>query len=169
MNNINEWTFQNLICDNGISKIYKAVKSDGTNSVIKHLRLPIDSNRAMELVNRGKISTVNDSINYYVNEPVVKEPTYFDKYWEYMINFFTSKNTKKLLVTDDFWSWETIDNPIHEVCKRNNYQLIKLGDLGADSTNKALGEFEHPGVEIHPNDKGMREIANRILTEGKLI
>ena len=67
MNNINEWTFQNLICDNGISKIYKAVKSDGTNSVIKHLRLPIDSNRAMELVNRGKISTVNDSINYYVN------------------------------------------------------------------------------------------------------
>lgn len=92
-----------------------------------------------------------------------------DKYWEYMINFFTSKNTKKLLVTDDFWSWETIDNPIHEVCKRNNYQLIKLGDLGADPTNKALGEFEHPGVEIHPNDKGMREIANRILTEGKLI
>ena len=53
--------------NNGISKIYKAVKSDGTNSVIKHLRLPIDSNRAMELVNRGKISTVNDSINYYVN------------------------------------------------------------------------------------------------------
>ena len=67
MNNINEWTFQNLICDNGISKIYKAVKNDGTNAVIKHLRLPIDSNRAMELVNRGKISTVNDSINYLVN------------------------------------------------------------------------------------------------------
>ena len=53
MNNINEWTFQNLICDNGISKIYKAVKNDGTNAVITHLRLAIDSNRAMELVNRG--------------------------------------------------------------------------------------------------------------------
>lgn len=91
-----------------------------------------------------------------------------NKYWDYMIKFFTTSKTK-ILVTDDFWSWDTIDKPIHKVCADNNYKLIKLGDIGADPTNKALGKFAHPGVEIHPNDKGMREIAERILKEGDLI
>lgn len=91
-----------------------------------------------------------------------------DYYWDKMIKFFTNEKSN-IIVTDDFWSWQTIDDPIHKVCAENNYRLIKLGDIGADPTNKALGEFEHPGVEIHPNDKGMREIAMRILKEGELI
>ncbi|MBR2507086.1 MAG: SGNH/GDSL hydrolase family protein [Bacilli bacterium] len=91
-----------------------------------------------------------------------------EKYWDYMIKFFTNEKSK-IIVTDDFWSWDTIDDPIHKVCEQNNYKLVKLGDIGADPSNKALGEFEHPGVEIHPNDKGMEAIALRILEEGELI
>ncbi len=89
-------------------------------------------------------------------------------YWENMIHFFSPQHAK-ILVTDDFWSWKTIDDPIHEVAKRNGYKLIKLGDIGAKDENKALGCFKHEGVAIHPNDKGMYEIAMRILKEGELI
>lgn len=91
-----------------------------------------------------------------------------DYYWDKMINFFKNDHCK-LIVTDDFWSWNTIDGPIHEVCEKNNYLLVKLGDIGADPSNKALGKFEHEGVAIHPNDKGMKAIAERILKEGGLI
>jgi len=89
-------------------------------------------------------------------------------YWEYMIKFF-SKSTTKIIVTDDFWSYAPIDDPIHEVCAKNNYTLVKLGELGDDPNNKALKEYEHEGVAIHPNDAGMRAIALKILTEGNLI
>ena len=65
MKNISNWTFQNVICDNGISKVYKAVKNDGTYGVIKHLSLPINNKIAMELVNRGKIRSVGDAASYY--------------------------------------------------------------------------------------------------------
>ena len=34
------------------------------------------------------------------------------------------------------------------------------GDPGMDASN---GEFSHPGVQAHPGDRGMAEIANRIL------
>lgn len=90
------------------------------------------------------------------------------KYWKIMIDHFT-KHNPAIVVTDDFWSFEGIDNPIHQVCKDNNYLLVKIGDIGADPTNKALTEYAHEGVAIHPNDRGMAAIANRILIEGKLI
>ncbi len=101
-----------------------------------------------------------------VRDQLEKKP--LAPYWEKMIRYFAAPNSK-ILVTDDFWSWKTIDDPIHEVCKKCGFQLIKLGDIGADESNKAIGQFEHPGVAIHPNDKGMAAIAERILTEGKLI
>lgn len=44
------------------------------------------SNEKASYDNKLSYSTV--TINYYVNEPVVKEPTYFDKYWEYIKDFF---------------------------------------------------------------------------------
>lgn len=89
-------------------------------------------------------------------------------YWENMIKHFTNSDTK-IVVTDDFWSYAPIDDAIHEVCAKNNYTLVKLGELGANAANKALTEYEHEGVSIHPNDAGMRAIAEKILKEGNLI
>ncbi len=101
-----------------------------------------------------------------VRDQLEKKP--LAPYWDYMIRYFAGPKSK-VLVTDDFWSWKTIDDPIHEVCEKRGYTLIKLGDIGADESNKAIGQFDHPGVAIHPNDKGMRAIAERILTEGELL
>ena len=89
-------------------------------------------------------------------------------YWDHMIHYFANKNAK-IVMTDDFWSWDTIDEPIHEVAKKNNYILVKLGEIGAKPENKALGQFAHEGVSIHPNDKGLKEIAYAILKGGNLI
>lgn len=46
----------------------------------------------------------------------------------------------------------------------HGYPFVALSDLFAnDKTNAAIGLFENEGVANHPSDKGMRNIAARIL------
>ena len=90
-------------------------------------------------------------------------------YWDNMIKYFSPNPNAHIVVTDDFWRTDFIDGPIHEVAEKNGYILVELGDLGEKPENKALGKFWHEGIQIHPNDNGMRAIAEKILKEGKLI
>lgn len=86
---------------------------------------------------------------------------HFDK----MVKFFRSNPNAKVIITDLFWSYDGIDDVIYKVAADNGYTLVKIGDIGAKDENKALGQFEHSGVAIHPNDRGMAAIAERIVDE----
>ena len=94
-----------------------------------------------------------------------------DKFKEYpiapryakMVEYFSSNPSAKVVVTDLFWHYEEIDNAIHTVAKEKGYPLVCLNDLGKAEENMAIGQFWHSGVAIHPNDVGMRKIAERIV------
>ena len=47
--------------------------------------------------------------------------------------------------------------------EKGGYTLVRLTDLGRENENKALGQFWHEGVALHPSDKGMERIAMRIV------
>lgn len=96
-----------------------------------------------------------------IRDKLEETPLY--PHYDAMINYFKAPNTKKVLVSDLFWSWETIDEPMKAVCKDRGYTQVTIGDIGAKDENKALGQFWHSGVAIHPNDLGMKRIAERIL------
>ena len=91
-----------------------------------------------------------DEIDYY---------PHFDR----MVRYFASNENAKVIVTDLFWHKEKIDNVIRRVATDNGYTLIGLNDLGDADENMAIGEYEHHGVSIHPNDTGMERIAKRIV------
>ena len=56
-----------------------------------------------------------------------------------------------------------VDDEIRALAKSEGCALAELNDLGARDEMKACGLFSHTGVAAHPGDRGMREIAERIL------
>lgn len=71
--------------------------------------------------------------------------------------------TDNVIVTSLFWEYEYLDSQIEKAAKDNKAKYVYLTDLSKDKTNEAIGQFEHQGICLHPNDRGMREIANRII------
>lgn len=74
-----------------------------------------------------------------------------------------SRNGAKIVLTDLFWEYEPFDNFVEELAKARGYAFAEIHDLGNDDAMKAIGKFSHNGVAVHPGDKGMAEIAERIF------
>lgn len=79
-----------------------------------------------------------------------------------LIDLF-SRNGAKIVLTDLFWEYEPFDNFVAELAKARGYAFAEIHDLGNDDEMKAIGKFSHNGVAVHPGDKGMAEIAERIF------
>ena len=80
-----------------------------------------------------------------------------------MVQYFASSSSVKVITTGLFWRQETIERAILQVAQEQGYAFVPLSDLGEDEKNMAIGEFEHRGVAMHPNDRGMQKIAERIV------
>ncbi len=74
-----------------------------------------------------------------------------------------SRNGAKIVLTDLFWEYEPFDNFVAELAKARGYAFAEIHDLGNDDEMKAIGKFSHNGVAVHPGDKGMAEMAERIF------
>lgn len=70
--------------------------------------------------------------------------------------------TNKVYATSLFWAYPELDICITSAAKKNNVPLVVLNDLGINNSYMAIGEYEHQGVALHPNDNGMKIIAERI-------
>lgn len=88
--------------------------------------------------------------------------TVFKQEYDRLIKYFNKTEKAKIILTTGFWH-HVGDDIIKEYATETQYSLVELGDLGEDDRYKAIGLFEHSGVANHPNDLGMKEIANRIL------
>lgn len=80
-----------------------------------------------------------------------------------MVEFFRV-SAKQIIVTDNFWKREQLDNILSEVCEENSYIFCRISDLYEDKSTMAIGLFEHEGVALHPSDYGMKMIAERIVS-----
>ncbi len=86
----------------------------------------------------------------------------FQQAYQQFIDYLNPTGKAKVILTTSFWPHPG-DEVIEQIAAWRSYPLIKLGDLGHDDEMKAIGLFEHSGVAGHPGDKGMAEIARRIL------
>lgn len=104
------------------------------------------------------VMRIGENIDREKNKEISCKP-----YYEQMIKYLCSENTKQVIITDCFWKIETLYEIFKEVAEENDYTFCKLHDLSEDEANMAIGLFEHEGVSIHQGDLGMKGIAERIV------
>lgn len=78
-----------------------------------------------------------------------------------LLDYLNPNGNAKFVMTTGFWHHPG-DEVIIEFAKEKNYPVAILGDLGDNDEMMAKGLFEHSGVQIHPGDLGMKNIADRI-------
>ena len=80
-----------------------------------------------------------------------------------MVNYFNQSGKAKIIICDQFWRRNFLDDQFYKASVILKSDYLELGDIGDKAENKAIGEYEHQGVQLHPNDLGMQRIAERIL------
>ena len=66
----------------------------------------------------------------------------------------------KVIFTTNFWKNEIVDNGIRDLAQKRGERCVDIRCEGEEQT--AIGLFEHKGVAMHPGDKGMEMIAERV-------
>jgi hypothetical protein len=92
-------------------------------------------------------------------------------YKEYILKFIKmikQNSSARIVITSVFWQGFPNTNAVFkEVADENGYDWVDLNEIGKDNSNYAYGLFADPGVSKHPNDKGMKAIADLIYEKIK--
>lgn len=86
----------------------------------------------------------------------------FQQAYGSLLTYLDATGNARKIITTSFWK-RPEDEALRLFARAHSLPLVELGDLGEDEAMKAIGLFEHTGVANHPGDRGMREIAQRIL------
>jgi hypothetical protein len=73
----------------------------------------------------------------------------------------TSNSNAKVFYVDDFYNVDKVNNAFLEFKYRHNINLVRVSDM-VDGKYRALGH-ENFGVSTHPNDRGHKLIAKKII------
>lgn len=85
----------------------------------------------------------------------------FKREYKELINYFNLSGKANVIITEGFWKHPG-NSDIKVVSEEMGQPFVALEDLGENDAMKAIGEYEHGGVQQHPNDRGMKNIADRI-------
>ncbi len=100
-----------------------------------------------------------DIVIYRLGENVKKETKYaFREKLEAFINHICPRG--RVIFSTCFWKNSIVDDGIHDLAQKRGEPCVDIVCTAEDQT--ALGLFEHKGVAMHPGDKGMEMIAEKI-------
>jgi hypothetical protein len=100
-----------------------------------------------------------DLVIYRLGENVKKETKYaFREKLEAFINHICPRG--KVIFATCFWKNEIVDDAIRDLFEKRGERCVDIVCTAEDQM--ALGLFEHKGVAMHPGDKGMEMIAEKL-------
>ena len=90
------------------------------------------------------------------------------KFFKDNLLFLTSvakQHSQQVLVLSTWWASPAKDQAIQEVANLTQSHYIHIGDLfsSEDNTDRKKKQYEHAGVDNHPREWGMNQIAHRIF------
>ena len=102
-------------------------------------------------------------ISENVDEKKATEGNFISCY-DKLVKYIAPNHHSVKIIVDGFWPKKNVNSLIEEYAFKKKYPFISISGLSKDSTNMAIGKFDHKGVASHPSDKGMRMIKQRIWT-----
>ena len=100
-----------------------------------------------------------DIVIYRLGENVKKETKYaFREKLEAFINHICPRG--KVVFTTNFWKNEIVDDGIRDLAAKRGEPCVDIVCTAEDQM--ALEPFDHKGVAMHPGDKGMEMIAEKL-------
>ena len=100
-----------------------------------------------------------DIVVYRLGENVKKDMKYaFCEKLEAFIDHIAPRG--KVIFTTCFWKNEIVDDGIRDLAAKRGEPCVDIVCTAEDQL--ALESFEHKGVAMHPGDKGMEMIAERV-------
>src|SRR5690606_1738769 len=68
----------------------------------------------------------------------------------------------EVIITTTFWDNQPVNEQLLKAGEESGWHIVHISFLGQEEQNMALGEFDNQAVARHPNDLGMKKIANLI-------
>ena len=116
-------------------------------------------------VKRANISDFNpDILIVRLGENVPENKPDYDSALNNLLDRFHANH---VVITGTFWASDYKDSIQSKVARERGCEFVGLRDLWWKPAYQAIGLFESGGVAVHPGDKGMTEIANRIYEKAK--
>ena len=90
-----------------------------------------------------------------------------DKYVENIDSLLTylagGNEDVKIFHSSSFFDNTAKNAAIRSYTEKSGATLVYISDVKNDESNLAIGQWEHEGIQVHPGDKGMAELATRYL------
>lgn len=151
------------------------LKIQTTNAYIRNTYpFEVAENSAPDLIN--SINNVKFNKNTFIiiqlGDNVKNDPqsiANFKNSLSELINHLSTK-TKNIFCISTWWKKNAVDAVIQEICTRNHSPYIFIGDIMSYPGNPDRKKitYPHPGVNSHPQDWEMKQIAKRVFNVMKL-
>lgn len=81
-----------------------------------------------------------------------------------MNNYFKENTDSTIVFIAPFWGGSLFKEAYYNFSTINQAKIVETNDLSFNIENTAVAEYAHRGVGIHPSDKGMKKIAERLMS-----
>lgn len=153
--------------------LIRKIKNENRKCIVKFMNIAIFERTyttynldELKSLKKFKPDLVVIKISENVTDSTSKEKDFLGAYKKLIEYLDPNKEAIKVIV-EGFWDKPQVNKIVKQVATDGMYDFVSISELSKDDTNMAKGKFENPGVAMHPSDKGMRLIAERIWSSVK--
>lgn len=153
--------------------LIRKIKNENKECIVKFMNIAILERTyttynldELKFLKKFKPDLVVIKISENVTDSTSKEKDFLGAYKK-LIKYLDPNEKAIKVIVDGFWDKPQVNKIVKQVAMDGNYEFVSICELSKDDTNMAKGKFDNPGVAMHPSDKGMRLIAERIWSSVK--
>ena len=83
------------------------------------------------------------------------------RYYDSLLAYVDPTDRAPKVLVGGFWQNDAVNRMLHDYAYLKGHTFVDQTGICSNET-KALGQYENPGIQEHPNNLGMQQIAESI-------